>query len=833
MAEWTLPLTAEGAVTAPTGAFTWAAPLSQTQVFLDIGPVNLLEIADFGWALADGVNPLRLVTRGAVFDAGGLAPNVSMTLAVTGGVRATVVGTYTGQPANNETITLGRPGFQVVITWKNALVTDGTVGDQVLIGGDADTSYANLVKLINGTGTQGVEFFNLQTFLGKPDDYQDIYFLEVSAHDTGGNTVTVRYVQYGTLGNTAVSTETTSNFTFASATLTGGVDGTGTELSVGTYRYFFTWFRSSDGAETGRSPIVSITKNTNARIDITGLTDSADTTFDFIRIYRTTATGTEFRLVGTNAAGDSTFTDDVSDVVLAESIEWTEALHRAYSEGKPPRGRALALWKGRLWSLGAHLHAEYSRGTVAVTEGSATVTFSVKGVTTRMVGRTFRAASTSEDYTVLSVNESGPTAVLDRVYEGVTNGTASFTIRDDYDACAIRASVQFLYNQWPTTESPGRVDTDDVAGGTALLATRQRLFAFSKTSIASVTGEDPDSWEVTRVSADVGCESPGLLCPVEGGGVFLSKKGIYAIAPDETLTPLSSPASPRRVNPRGIDGTMDRIAWAHTDQGYSTYDPIERVVVFGVPLDGATVPNYEIVLDLQNSEWALYKRAEWTTSAVITLPDGGQALLAGDREGHIWHVNIGESDGFYGTEAVQTLTGAQTVRTLTVTGTPFSTSGTGEKGKPVLILYADGTTLAYGKVASNTTSALTLAEDLATAPAASDQIILGGIAWQAKSGFFTGPDEFRAKALKSVTIRHSPTTRGQYHLSFAVDGGSYIVTPVGTSLGSLSQANGKTRHFTQYPGDSHSINLRGFKPGGRARIRGGVLEWILREDGRM
>jgi len=248
-----------------------------------------------------------------------------------------------------------------------------------------------------------------------------------------------------------------------------------------------------------------------------------------------------------------------------------------------------------------------------------------------------------------------------------------------------------------------------------------------------------------------------------------------------------------------------------------------------VPMDGATSVNYEIILDLQNGAWSLYKRAEWSALTGIALPGGDLALFAGDRNGNLWHANVGESDGFYGTEAVQTLSGAQTVRVLTVSGTPYT--GTAEVGKPAIILYADGSTVAYAKVASSTTSTLTLAEDLDTAPAASDQVVLGGIAWQAKSGWVTFGEEHRSKVLRSVTVRHAPTDRGEYYFSFAVDNGTLIVTPVGTSIGSLSESDGKIKHKTQWPGDTHQINLRGFKPGGRAILRGGVFDGRARSNG--
>lgn len=843
MADFELPLTPEGAVTAPADALVLSLPSAEAETYLDVGEMNVLEIPEFGWCLADGYNPMRLVTQDAVYDCGGLAPSSAPTLAVTGGARATSTGTYAGQPSDGESFLLrGAPGgstlswngnyLTIQPTFKNSLVTDGTLGHQVKIGADADETWANVQKFINGTGTQGTEYFNYWTFLGIEDDIQLQVGVEVSALVSPN--ITYRCVDYGSAGNSGVSTESVSNYSVTA--FSGGTDGTGTAPSAGTRRYFFTNYRDADGAETGRSPIASITQATNTNVSLSGLTASADTTFDYTNIYRTAKGGVEFFLVGTIVRASTTFTDDVPDSDLPQP-PWNDLLHRDYTEGPPPRGRALAFWKEAIWTIGAQKSAEYTREEVAVTNGSATISFVLagtanahQGVTARMVGRTFQVDGTAETYRILSVDESAGTAVIDREYEGTTDAHTTFKIVDGHDRTKLQRCVPFKYNQWPEEESPGSIETDDDEGGTALLATTARLFAFSRTSISALTGDDAESWDFNKVSEGIGVAGPRMVVGVGEGAVLLSPEdGFYAMSPTGELRSVSSPDAPKRTVATGIDRTVARIAWDNVNQGYSFYDKTDRIVVFGLPLDGANVPNYEFVLDLQNGTWALYKRSEWTANARITLPGGAPAYLSGDREGHLWHVNVGESDGFYGAEAVQTISSA-TVRTLTVSGTPFTTS---EDGKPVLVLYQNGSTVAYAKVASSTTSVLTLAEDLDTAPVEGDQLVLGGIAWQFKSGFTTGGEEYHKKTLRSVTVRHAPTTRGEYFFSFAVDGGSFALCPVGTSIGDLSQANGKVRHKTQWPGDTHAINIRGFKPGGQAILRGGVFDFIVRSHGRV
>ena len=839
MPEFSLPLTAEGAVTAPSDPFAFTVPSAESEIFLDVGRLNLLEIPEFGWAGADGVNPLRIFRKGAVYDAGGLAPSSAPTLAVTGATRSTVVGTWTGQPGNTNGVNLGLPSNIFYFEFRTTLAAQAV--HQVKIGASADETFQNMQALIEGTGTHGVEYWNALTYLSKEDDINDVYGLEVSAIDTGANTITMRWIEYGIEGDSAVSTDTAVNFSWASATFTGGADGTGTDPSNGTFRYFYTWHREADGMETGRSPTATITKGGNWNVDIT-VTASADTTADYVNIYRTTVDGIEFYLVKSYPRGSvgSAYTDSMSDEALVlnnAGIAWNDLLHRTYAEGPPPRGRYLAWFKNRVWSIGAHLHAEHTRGEVAVTNGSATISFvkagtatALQGVSEKMVGRTFIVDGTAERYTVLSINETAATGVIDRGYQGSTDAHVGFRIIDEYDASRLRACVADLYNQWPVDESPGRIDTDDPEGGTALVGTKERLFAFSRTSIMVVTGDGPESWEVARSNKGVGAV-PGMAVGVSSGAIVLDESGFWSVGPDLSLTHISMPNTRPGRRARGIKGTIERISWDHIDNGYMRYDKTDHVVVSGLPLDGATTVTHEVILNLQNGTWSLYRRASWTEVAKVTLRDGSQALLAGDAHGFLWHANVGESDGFYGTEAVQTITGTPTVRSITVTGTPYSTTGDGEKGKPFVVLYADGSTVAHGKVASNTSDTIVPAEDLTAAPAADDQIILGSTGAQIKTGFDTLDDEYDRKNLRSVTVRHAPSTRGEMHFSYAVDNGALQLVPTahGTSDITLSTSTGKARMKTLWPGDTHQLNMRIFKPGGRAVIRGVVPDIWTRE----
>jgi hypothetical protein len=126
--------------------------------------------------------------------------------------------TFTGQPANNDTVTING----VVITFK----TSGATGAQVNIGATAGATVTNFVNLINGT----------------PDSTNDTTGLTVEGNDplagTGvtatvdatGLIVTLHAVAPGTAGNSITLTEAATNVTVSGATLAGGAAETDTAV---------------------------------------------------------------------------------------------------------------------------------------------------------------------------------------------------------------------------------------------------------------------------------------------------------------------------------------------------------------------------------------------------------------------------------------------------------------------------------------------------------------------------------------------------------------------------------------------------------------------------
>jgi hypothetical protein len=155
--------------------------------------------------------PVRLADAAgiALFDPSGYAETAPT---LQSGVRGSRVGTFTGQPSDNDTLTITRvDASTVVYRYKNTLAQK----NDVKIGADQDATLTSLYKAMTGTGTVGTDYYaNTEPVL---DDF------EIAA-DTGGNTITLTATNFGDYANTAIAAfaESQANFTWAAAT--SGVD---------------------------------------------------------------------------------------------------------------------------------------------------------------------------------------------------------------------------------------------------------------------------------------------------------------------------------------------------------------------------------------------------------------------------------------------------------------------------------------------------------------------------------------------------------------------------------------------------------------------------------
>lgn len=862
MAAIKFPLRTPAAVTAPTNVMPVTIPAAESVKFFDGLPLSIVEVPSLrGLAVANGVDPVRLVVADEVYDAGLLAPKAGPTLA-TSGARATAEHDMgAANPSNNDAFLVGKGGGTTV-KYASTLDLTGASGHQVLIGADVDTTLANEKALINDEAGYGTKYVNAIRALALSPVWQfySPLYMDVecpNAVDTVNHRLLYRAVSYGSAGNAyhaAITVDTANGqttglgagFFDTAGVFSGGSNPTAGDPTAGVRDYAYQSARSVDNALSGRSPTTTFESTSDGNVAVSGMTANADATSDRTRLIRTAAGGTELLRVGEISSGGSTTTDKLSDEQLLDfGIPAYDPLaFRTYKEGFPPKVRHLALWKGRLAGIGAVLAADYTSGTAAATKTTTgldndTVTLTGATLDPNMVGRQYSDSNANGTYTILKVNVASSTLTLDRGYEGLVTDAVStayasltYTIRDARDGSQLYLSEPNKPNQWPTRNNPGGVESDDTEGGTGLFATDDYLFAFSRTSIAALSGDDPENWQMHTIVTDVGCLSGQTLVGTPAGMAWLGRGAIYLWNGSGKPVPISTASVGRNGRPRGIDRTFDRISMSHVHQAWATpYDEATKTVLFFVPMDGSDVPNYCIVLDLANmGVWGLDQFSEMTAGGLCVAPDGTPAMLMGDSLGCLWHTGLDTTtDGAHGFVAVQTLSGAQTVRTLTTGGTALPTSGDGLAGAPVVVAYAGGTT-AYRKVASNTSAAVVLSRDLDTAPAASDQIDVGCIDCDVETGRFAASDEWGNSGLRDVVTLHSPEaassatdTTKEYHFAYGAGQATEAILTRGFDRGDTTASSGRRRFRTQSRAPLHKLRWRCLDPESAFILRGFIL----------
>lgn len=140
---------------------------------------------------------------------GKTATGVDAAIGATTPTASTGVLTFSGQPANGETITVGPFTYR----WTNVSANaTGQVPYYVLIGTNTAASIVNLAAAINGTTNRGVTFSNLTV----PNPL-------ATAVATSGTVLTVTATNPGADGNGFATTSATANATWGATTSTGGI----------------------------------------------------------------------------------------------------------------------------------------------------------------------------------------------------------------------------------------------------------------------------------------------------------------------------------------------------------------------------------------------------------------------------------------------------------------------------------------------------------------------------------------------------------------------------------------------------------------------------------
>lgn len=828
-----------GSVTAP-ASITLASAANVTSGLASFGPCDVIPLPSLKAILfTHGVEAMRHVLDGSSYRTGLLAPATGFTATDTATKASSTLTLGAGagtRPANNDTFNIGQNSSWKLVYWKTTL--DTTVNTtQVKIGADVATCLSNLNALIEGTGTHGVEYWDgYQVYISpgyySPDFWHDSHLIEVGA--LTATTIKIQARTAGTSGNVLSSQEGTDSVNTqswsATPLMTGGAEGTGTSPGAGSFNYAEAHYRSADGALSAIStPYLTVTKNGNSNVSVASLTTlvTQDAT-DYRRVMRT-LTGADVFWRIKDVSG-STLTDDKSDDSLAfeGNYQHDNDQFRPRVSGYPVVGRFGAVWRASLWVGGASIAAKYTTGTATGTVDTTTVTLSAAArPKTDMIGRYFSTADSTIKYLIVDVtpHATTPTLTLATPLKVAVGAGTAYAIEDLRDPFQLHKSVPTLINQFRPGDSFDGVTSRDTTGITGIVSIWDSLVVFTKTGVWRMTGNE-GAYNLQNIGEGMGCHT-GKAAVVVGGELYwLGPDGLWRWASDGSVPVCLSKVE--SDEPTGIQATIDRINIDDAEIIVSNYNPSSKRIRWWVPLDGEPTNRYVIRYDLQTRGFALQTDSDITEVATVPF-NGVMATVAGDAYGHIWHLDLGYSDGAWGYEPVAMASSyTAATRTIGFDAPTFSTTSGDLNGLPVLILPAAGPPYEYGKIASSTSVQLVLTCQPSTAPAAGDYIIPGGIVLDLESTFDYEQPEL-LKWIEGVTVSHDiESLASELWLAAGInnDAASVFVPRSGSTADSaLMTATDGEKHFWLRTGRGRKLKIRfvGIARGGAIRLIGFVV----------
>lgn len=820
---------AAGVVTAPT-----SFPLTLNSVPIATVRTNealytsVLLTGSRGAMFANGFGFVLHIVKGTVMATGLIAPETAPGVAFTSpGAKASRVITTTGNFTNGDRIDLVSAGDQDKNNWAVKFVSAfSTSGDdlkfyQVLIGASASATLDNLVACINATSGDGSTYQSPRLLNGtQTTDHPKAWSDWITATKSSASTVTFTAVHEGTQGNSYESREVTDGggtYSFPATVFAGGAAGSGTSPSAGARSWGYVYKRSLDGARSGVSPLTSKEVKDAGSFDLTSLADPPAGLLEQIDAkcsLRTTKDAAQLYDVYDVVVADTTDTDDASDATIAANEAYDPSLYRPYTDGGVPRYRILVPYKGMILGMGNVPTQEYSIGTAAVTITSSSVTLSSAAKIRRVrEGQEFRvtttAATEADRYRIVWIDEASRILHLNRPYEGGTNATATYAIRDARDPFVFGHSEPNLPNLWPTKNEYEGITSSDARGVTAAIPAFGMVIAFTRTGIWSISG----SYGALRVKNEyegAGCVGPKAVVATADDGrlIFVSDAGVYEWNGPGSGDPVCiSHGKTLEGAAWGIGETVRRINRTHAHGVFVHRHPTRNWLRILVPLDSDWTNRYALVYDLTSKVWTVDDVPDLTY--VMTAQDdaGTSRVLAGDIQGNVWELDVSNSDGAYGFEPHQVVASG-TSSTATSASTPFPT---GIEGCPVTLVRVATGEIEQNTIASRTSAALTFTR-YTTALAAGDYVCVGAIPMFVKSGKGHHGSPSAQKSMFMVDVAFSTDGDGTYYMAFAADQDDVTVTS-SSIQGDLTLTSGKDRFFASVFGRSLQWAFLCFEPG--------------------
>ncbi len=314
-----------------------------------------------------------------------------------------------------------------------------------------------------------------------------------------------------------------------------GTNLAGSLVVGGKYKVKFEYYNKSRSVPSGMSPeseVIICQSNGGIRANIPA-NSGVDSQVTHIRAYLTANGGSVFRLDDADgkAYTGAAITYDFTVVEKARKVAMGELAADGKSNidvhGIFPTVKYIKAFKDRLWGLGTE---KFSGGTVAVTNGSKTVTLSDDTLPTGIAdGYThFHIDGDSRKYLIDSRTDDTHFE-LKQNYDGTTGSGKSYYIYGEnsylYMTYITPGGIP-MPESWPADHFvPINKDDNDVCTGHGV--THNQIVAFKTRSLGIVSGTSQSNFQFICITVETGCISGYTIDNNDKGDLlFLSEKGL-------------------------------------------------------------------------------------------------------------------------------------------------------------------------------------------------------------------------------------------------------------------------------------------------------------------
>lgn len=283
---------------------------------------------------------------------------------------------------------------------------------------------------------------------------------------------------------------------------------------------------------------------------------------------------------------------------------------------------------------------------------------------------------------------------------------------------------------------------------TGLYVAHEMLLVFKESSVWSIFGSDPSTWEIRRIIADIGCISHRSILTAENTSFWWSAQGPVS---------WSGSGEPQLIGKILLAPTVDPtgVVYASPLLFHAAADVVNQRVLFAVPSSGQDRADSIIPFNYRLSRWEATSWDPVDPASLATVADanGRPWVFLGSHAGYLFRLSDGTNDGLpAGTTSRGTFVAAAT-STLTITDATAAFGTLVERKVTVVDSTGMPVSTWRARITSNTGTVLTLATAVGQLTVgATYTYYVGGPDWQWDSKWEDFDDPFWRKRFEFLYL---------------------------------------------------------------------------------